>query len=450
MLILSKVELLRSLSYKLMLMILIVSGSVHAQPISPYLYGQNHWLADGDEGRVGYIHNLWPQVKASGVTIVRIGGNGYERNFPERNVLNKMVDNIKSIGAEPLLQIPRHFSVEATKELVSYYSREGNRNIKFWSIGNEPMLHDEYTIEEIHEYLLRIGRVMRRTAPDIKIFIFDEAWLRIPEYSALMGGRLDVTGLKENGRWLFDGINFHSYPNGAEFSRTDVIFSGPQKVLEQIKALQDLVNKSNKKYKRQGDAALLWGLTEFNVTYRNPDREIAGYGNPSFLGGQFTAEIFGYGMQYGAYMLNPWCINESDAIATDFGYLGLPSEFYPRSSYYHMQMMSRYLLGEFIATQDTQDYLKTIAARNKTTIAIMLMNQHERDSYDVTVDFNNNAGADTSRAYVELAAGIKKQFSARLEPQSTSVFVFDMQGVLMKKITYSLQHNLKHQPPREE
>jgi hypothetical protein len=49
---------------------LFAGAGVQAQPISAYLYGQNHWLADGDEGRVGYIHNLWPQVKASGVLAV--------------------------------------------------------------------------------------------------------------------------------------------------------------------------------------------------------------------------------------------------------------------------------------------------------------------------------------------------------------------------------------------
>lgn len=26
---------------------------LNAQNISPYLFGQNHWLANGDEGRVG-------------------------------------------------------------------------------------------------------------------------------------------------------------------------------------------------------------------------------------------------------------------------------------------------------------------------------------------------------------------------------------------------------------
>ncbi|WP_331351322.1 hypothetical protein [Cellvibrio sp. UBA7671] len=429
---------------------LFAGAGVQAQPISAYLYGQNHWLADGDEGRVGYIHNLWPQVKASGVKTVRIGGNGYERNFPSRNQLNKMVDNIKSIGAEPLLQIPRHFSDEATKELVAYYTRKGNRQIKFWSIGNEPMLHEEYTIEEIHQYLVRIAKAMRRAGPDIKIFMFDEAWLRIPEYSALVGGRLDVVGLKENGRWLIDGVNFHSYPNGPKFVRDDVVFTGPKKILDQVLELQRLIKNANAKYQRKGDAALLWGLTEFNVTYHNPDREVSGYGNTSFLAGQFTAEIFGYGMQYSAYMLNPWCINESDAVATDFGYLGLPREFYPRSSYYHMQLLSTYLLGEFIASSDNQAYVKTIATRDAGTIAIMIMNQHQTDTFEFSLSFSKSSAGVKSPLQINIAANLDKTFSSHIAAQSTRVYVFDRNGSLQKTISYSLQDNMVFKAPQVE
>ena len=71
------------------------------------------------------------------------------------------------------------------------------------------------------------------------------------------------------------------------------------------------------------DAALLWGLTEVNVTYINPDREISGIGNTSFLGGQFIAEIYGIGLEFGAFTVDPWCISETDRVSTDFGFLGL-------------------------------------------------------------------------------------------------------------------------------
>jgi hypothetical protein len=418
--------------------------------ISPYLFGQNHWLADGDQGRVGYLHNLWPKVQESGVTLVRIGGNGYEREFPSRTKLNAMVDAIKGIGAEPLLQLPRQFSELQTEELVKYYTRGNKRHITYWSIGNEPMLHKEQTIEQVHGYLLRIANAMKEAAPDIKIMAFDEAWMRMPEYGDLIGGRLDITGLKKNGKWLFDGVTFHSYPNGAKFTRDDVVFTGPKKILDQIQELKALIKAANEKHQRVGDAALSWAMTEFNVTYANPNREVSGHGNPSFLAGQFTAEIFGYGMEYDAFTMNLWCINEPDAVRTDFGYLGIPNDFYPRSSYYHMQMMSSSLKGDFLASSDNQDYVKTIASTDKETVAIMVMNQHQTNDYKFSLGFNGtNSNAEKSLV-INIPANLKKTFDGEIAAQSTHVYVFTKKGKLQKKITYSLANNLENAPPTIE
>lgn len=427
---------------------IFLSGPLYAQSISPYLFGQNHWMADGDEGRVGYLHDLWPRVAESGVKTVRIGGNGYERNFPSRTELNAMIDSIKGIGAEPILQVPRFFTELQAKELVEYYTADTPRKVTLWSIGNEPMLHDENTVEEVHAFILRLAPAMREIAPDIKIFVFDEAWLRMPAHADLIGGRLDITGLKANGRWLIDGVNFHSYPNGdKEFGRDDVIFSGPQKLLGEINVLQELLKAANEKHQRSGEDALLWGLTEFNVSYRNPDREISGFGNPSFLGGQFMAEVFGMGMEYGAYMLNPWCINETDRVATDFGYLGLPSEFYPRSTYYHMQMMTEHMKGEFLRSENNQDYIKTIATADKKTIAVLVMNQHQTQSFDFMLGFRGVIPASESALGIGVDAELDKDFSADIAANTTKLFVFNKKGRLQKTLTYSLKHNLTNQPP---
>lgn len=431
------------------LVLLITSPLLLAQTISPYLYGQNHWMADGDEGRVGYLSELWPKVKDSGVTIVRIGGNGYEKKFPHREKLNEMIDDIQGIGAEVLLQVPRDFTALQAQELVEYYTKIDKRKVKFWSIGNEPLLHEQKTLAEIHEYLVRLLNAMRETAPDIKIFVFDEAGLRLPAYTALIGGDLDITGLKKNGRWLVDGVTFHNYPNGEKFTRDDVVFSGPQNILGEIITLKGLLAKANTKHNRTGDDALLWGLTETNVTWSNPDREISGYGNPSFLGGQFLAEIIGYAMEHNAYMVNPWCINETDKVKTDFGYIGLPSEFYPRSSYYHMQLMSQNMKGSFIANSDNVDYVKTIATADTETIAVMIMNQHTQRQYPFEVRLNGDKSTSKKPLAVRVNADIKATFTGEIPAQTTRLLIFNSKGKLTKTLSYSLADNLKDKPPAE-
>ena len=40
----------------LLMFIICLNIRINAQEISPYLFGQNHWIATGDEGnRIGYM-----------------------------------------------------------------------------------------------------------------------------------------------------------------------------------------------------------------------------------------------------------------------------------------------------------------------------------------------------------------------------------------------------------
>jgi hypothetical protein len=435
----------RTLLLTLILVNLIFRSN--AQTISPYLFGQNHWIATGDEGnRTGYMHLLWPKVKESGVKCIRIGGNAYNHNFPERRRLTDIIDSIRHIGAEPLLQVPCNFTANQAMELVEYYTKPGDKKVQYWSIGNEPLLHKEFTIGQIHDYILRIATAMKKTDPSIKIFVFDECELREAAYRDLCGGRLDLAGLKENGAWLIDGYNFHRYPNGKDFTRDDVVFTGPENILKQAQLLKQIMEEADNKYNRTGDSKLMWGLSEVNVTWANPDREISGYGNTSFLGGQFMAEIFGFGMQLGAFSVNPWCISETDAVSTDFGYLGLPREFYPRSSYYHTRIMAENMKGDFMNTSDNLKYVKTIGARSNEQFTVLVMNEDQNTDYDFDLVLAKN-GKSKKTLLINADASLDKRISGTIEKQTSMAFVFDSKGTLVKQITYGLKQNLKNLPP---
>jgi hypothetical protein len=434
----------------LAIVVLTLSIRSNAQEISPYLFGQNHWIAQGDEGtRVGYLHLLWPKVKESGIKSIRIGGNGYNHNLPERQRLTAMIDSIRNIGAEPILQVPEEFTAIQAMELVEYYTKPGNKKVQFWSIGNEPLLKKGTTIDQVYETIMRIAPAMKKADPTIKLFVFDECELREAAYRDLCGGRLDISGLKENGVWLIDGFTFHKYPNGRDFNRDNVVFSGPETILNQTKLLKQIMEESDQKHNRTGDAKLMWGLTEVNVTYANPDREISGYGNPSFLGGQFIAEIYGIGMQYGTFSVNPWCISETDAVNTDFGYLGLPLEFYPRSSFYHTQMMAQNMTGSFINTSDNQKYVKTIGSISKDQISILVMNQHQNMDFGFDIILNKS-GKSKKPLVINADALLDICIDGRIEKQSSMMFIFDAKGVLLKQISYGLKQNLKNQAPEVE
>lgn len=149
-------------------------------------------------------------------------------------------------------------------------------------------------------------------------------------------------------------------------------------------------------------------------------------------------------------MVNPWCINETDRVETDFGYIGLPPDFAPRSSFYHMRMMSRHMKGSFVASSDNQDHVKTIATRDNESLAVMVMNQHEKDGYDFEIRFGNPGAASQHTLLIEVETEIDANFEGRIGPQTSKLFVFDQSGEPTKTVTYDLEANLNDQPPSGE
>lgn len=435
----------------------------YAQKISPTLFGQNHWMERSAEGnRPGYLYMLWPKVKESGIKTVRIGGAGYERRLPDRDKLTGIIDSIQKIGAEPILQVPSHYTTAQAAELVKYFNANPKRKpIRYWSIGNEPLIrvrHDREAmlqkLEEVYSFLTRLAPAMKEADPTIKILIFDSEGLPVDNteklnyeaYEALVGGRLDVTGKDKNGRWMVDGINFHLYPNRMDYSRNHVIFTSTYMVKQATRQVIELVEKANKKHRRTGAGKLMWGLTEINVNAGNPDREVGGIGCPSFLGGQFIAEVYGIGMENGAFTVAPWCINETDRVRTDFGYIGLPSEFYPRSSYYHTQMMAMNMKGNFLPTTSSNSYVHTIASRSDDEICVMILNRDLHNDFDFDLMLNKDK---FSRKVLTVRAdlGLEATISGSIPNQTTMMFVLSKSGEVKKQFTYGLIHNLKNSPP---
>jgi hypothetical protein len=448
----------------LVIIIIAFNTGANAQKISPNLFGQNHWMDKSDEGsRPGYIYMLWPKIKASGIKTVRIGGGGYERRLPKRETLTAIIDSIQSIGAEPVLQVPSTYTADQATELVKFFNKNPDRKpIKYWSIGNEPLLrvrnnHEAMmkALEEVvYPFLTRLAPAMKAADPTIKILVFDCEGLPVDNtekfnyeaYEALCGGRLDITGKDKNGNWMVDGITFHSYPNNRNYTRDHVVFSSTYMIRQSTKQLLELIDRANRKNGRTGDAKLMWGLTEINVTAGNPDREITGIGCPSFLGGQFIAEMYGIGMENGALVVSPWSISETDRVRTDFGYIGLPTDFYPRSSYYHTQMMAQNMKGEFMPTASSNSYVKTIGSKSDDEICIMILNRDQ--AHDFIFDLILNKAGDSPKPLaVHADAGLNKTITDTIPNQTTMMFLLSKTGEIKKKYIYGITQNLKNLPP---
>ncbi|HKK63292.1 MAG TPA: hypothetical protein VJ951_12080 [Bacteroidales bacterium] len=441
------------ISKRIIVTLFVIGGlfftSLTAQQISPYLFGQNLWLTEGAEGRPGYIDQIWPKVEQSGVEIIRIGGAGYDRNMPPLDTLIHWVKSIKAIGAEPLLQVSKFQSAQQAADLVKYFNQSEDLYIRFWSIGNEPYHMDKFSVDSISDYIKTHATAMKAVDDKIKIFVPDLAAYYNNVYEALLkDDELSVAGRDENGNCYIDGINFHNYPNAKDYNRSDVIFFSVSKMRGMVMDLKKDIAYANEKYARNGEDALSWSITEFNITYDNPDDlSPGGIAVPSFINGQFWVDIFCMAMEYEAFTVTPWCIQESDRPRTYFGYVGGPPEFIPHSTYYHMQMLAENMNGEYIKMNTSSPFFKAFGSVDKGVTTIVLMNQHEEQF--VEADLNKiNTKADNSAIAISSSRDIQANFKVRSAPNSTTLLQFDDQGRKIKELLYTQKMAIQNEPPQ--
>lgn len=434
-----------------LLLLILITNPLQAQEISPYLFGQNMWLTNGAEGRAGYIDELWPKVNASGVKVIRIGGNGYNKRMPDNETLLKWVNAIKSIGAEPIMQVSQHKSAEESAKLVSFFNKDEKTRIKYWAIGNEPYHMAKMTVDSISAFIKAHATAMKLADPTIKIQVPDLAAYFNEAYEPLLlDDKLSIAGRDENGNWYADAINFHNYPNAKDYDRSDVIFYSVTKMRGMILDLLEDMEAANKKYDRVGDEALVWGLTEFNITYDNPDDLSAtGIAVPSFINGQFWVDVFTMAMEYNAFTVTPWCIQESDRASSYFGYVGGPPDFTPHSTYYHMQMMAENMTGEYIKMRSNNPYLKVFGSKTDDSTTIIIMNQHESKSFNINL--NNINSDDDKPNYLSISAekDIKVNHTVTSKPNSTLLLKFNNDGTKTYELLYDLEMAIKNNPPKE-
>ncbi len=444
----------------LVLLSWLAIGAGHGQAISPYLAGQNAWLptALGTTNYGGLLDRLWPVVKQSKVKMIRIGGNGANTNLITNAQYIALIDSIRRIGAEPMVQVSEgrgRFTATQAAQVVNHVNITMGRNVKYWIIGNEPDLNNAsqpnpVSIAGVETYIKTFATAMKAVDPSILIVGPENAGYNA-YYPALLGGANDVTGTDANGRYYLDIISFHTYPFSGNQTRAQVVAAG-QNVANTVTNLLGLMATANTKNNRTGANALRWALTEFNLDYANPAvNTVEGLGAHSFINGQFWAEVFGVGMKYEAVSMQPWCIQESNGsrIVSDKGYLdgGTVATIKPRSAYWHEMLVSENMHGTNLNATDNQTLVKEVCSQDNGTTAVMILNESDVTDYDFTVQLNTATVPGTNALKINVPANINAAYNDRITAQSTLVLLFDAQGALTRKIVYSLQHAQGALPP---
>lgn len=423
------------------------------QTVTSYLTGQNDWYNPPD--------TAWSTILNSGVTLVRIGGHTYDTTPPSDSWVLHQVDEIRSIGAEPIIQVSRFASLQTAVNTLTYINVTNARHVKFWSIGNEPDLGYSGTEDQLAAYVAgyikTTAPALRDVDPTITIVAPDMAWYSTTKFTDLLGGNADITGTDTKGRYYVDYVTFHRYPfNSSNMTRSAILTEMHSGADNNVAALVTKVNSANSLHNRTGASALRWAMTEFNMTSGNDaNNTISGWGASSFLNGQFFAEYYRVGMKRNAALMNTWSMLEGggDGSTGDLGYLGgsWSAPVY-RSSYYHLQMVADYLLpGGYLAATSSNANLAVVSTSSSTqsTVSVMLLNEDTADhTYSVRLNTGTVVGSGDTK--INVPANLPVEYSGTITNQTTVVLIFDTFGHLKERVTYSLTNNLNNQAPQVE
>lgn len=403
--------------YKIILLALLTGiANLSAQTISPLLVGNNVWYKPND--------TVWNASRGAGLKIIRIGGGAPDHKMPSIEQLTEWVNRIKTMGAEPMIQVSQYQTASNAAEVVRYFNLTTSNRVTYWNIGNEPWLQRGRAkdraelIKTVADYVKANASAMKAIDPAIKIFAPDECDYFDDMYNAFLGGTSDLTGKDEHGHYYIDGISWHRYVKG------DLATAGAKDFLNRIKKTRAQIDYANQLRDRTGADALQWGIGEFNAD--------GGSQTSTFANGQMVGQIYGYVMKYGGTYAALWSMFENGGSRSGSDFSFLNSDMTPRPSYYHMQMVSQHFSGRYADGRCNVSTLRTYGAVDKDKIAVMLINVGEAQT--ASVRLNNDAVVGS--CLVNIDAGVPVTLTQAIGEKTTMVLVFNLKGQLTKRGTY--------------
>lgn len=406
--------------YILIIFSLLAVTHSPAQTISKYLIGNNAWYD-------GSVSALWGTMATAKFQTIRLGGATAESYNATSSKYLELVTGIKSSGAEPIVQIARYYTDQQIRDIVTNLNTTNGKNVKYWSIGNEPdHTNRPSTVEEVSAYIKRISTVLKSIDSTFIVLGPETAGFQSTSYvSRLLGGDLDISGKNANGHYYIDIYTWHRYM----FVDADGLEADVNTFLTKVAAVNA---------KRPANKQIKWGITEFNTSYNNDNNTLGTDQNVwSFRAGQVYAEIYGLGMRKGAAVMNAWSMYEGqiERQGTDLSLFDKDKS--ARSNYYHSLMLGQNMKQNYLAPTDNQTNITVIPMKDETGIAIMILNKDKTTGFDYSLRLNTNTVSVSNRLNINVPAGIDKEIYGYVSQASTQMLVFDAAGNLTKRYIYT-------------
>lgn len=415
-----------------LLLTLLCFNFSNAQEISPFLIGTNSWQPPWHSG--AQINNLWDKLNSAGIQMIRIGGNEAQNaNSYTKERVADLIDSIRSIGAEPIVQVPHTFSAQQSTEYIAYLNGTKGLNIKYWGIGNEPNLDNDWSkpipVSEVAEYIKTISSALKAYDPSIKVQGPDCAWYDSNYNNPLFvnAGANNVAGKDANGNYYIDIYAWHKY---------DV--KGASDIESTVNSAIGMINKINE---NRPESPMTWAIGEINSHW---DNSMVGEEQKvwSFRSGQVFAELYDLAMRKGGFTICPWSVFEGNGSRNngDLGMFDLVNgELKPRSNYCHTLMLGQNMHKFYLINADNNANISVCAMGDSSGVAIMIMNKSTTKDFEYSLSLNGEYQLGKELT-IRVEAGIDKVMEGEIEASSTKMLVFNAEGLLSKRYTYTKRH----------
>ncbi len=464
-------------SYFLLFLLIGVSiFTSNAQtPIPSNYYGINAWMPDssGTNRYYGSLYEKWQEVDESGVGIVRVGGIGFDRYFFTDYQLLEIIDSIQAIGAEVLLQVPIYgrtapYDADYAADIVEFVNITHNRNIKYWSIGNEPnVIYDaayrgfpsnNYPVSNYAEDIKDYAAKMKAVDTSIKIVAGDLAWFYPIWINALLnpGGADDVSGTTSimvggvsTTIDYIDYFSFHYYPfsTGNPADRA-VVVAEVDEFVTTTNTMNSILNTVNTNHSRNND--LKFAVTEININTTNPTpNDVEGVGSNGFMAGQWWADMLLTGVVQGNSWMTFWsAIEGGDGSSTDNGFLSQTTGK-KKPIYYHLQLCAQQMTGTVFPTTDNQDSVAVHSVQKASGgWAILVLNYDVNDAFEARIRLDNQAIGGTEPLKINVNGGVSKEFTETIPANSTTILQFSASGYYNGQYSYDLANAQSDEVPQ--
>jgi hypothetical protein len=389
--------------------------------VSPYVYGANYSPLG-----VITVDNL-DAAYNSGITFLRypggrVGDEGYLTNFQVDSTMNL----VRQMGAEPFFHVRlENGTPEKAVEILQYTIDKGY-NVRYWGIGNEPNLFDNYTTDVYVQQWRAIAEAMLAVDPDL-ILIGPEVsqWNGTPQIDPVDANGKDWLRefLLANGD-LVDIVAVHRYPfpQGNDGTTIEDLRGNVHEWSNTLDNLRAVVQETTGR-------ELPVAVTEANSHW---SAALGGEASPdSHYNAIWWADVLGRLIQDDPFAVGYFQLQSSDGL----GGWGLLEQYTVRPTYYVYQVYKQFGTQRLLSESGIEDVNVYAAKREDGALTLVIVNLTD-SAQEVPLRVDNFTGSegqvwlfDAEHPTVEEIEPLTfaEDMMLALTPQSITLAVFEAQ-----------------------